>query len=328
MTLRSTIMKKQYSNFLQNKKTQKLFIFILFIFSFCATYAQPQPAPSLINIPNELSGGSMIEDIIYANEKIYAYSPDSISVYDASNANYSGKVPLSTWGKFNPVYFNPELWPGEANAMTYNETSGMLYAITPNLHLKVINTTNISQNWEIELKVQIGLENTLEGLLETLNGRIVMKYDGSDINHPRLYILVSSRDPDYILNCPGNFHTKRCFLGIYDVDNSKNPNDIDYLILHYSEIYDVDLPQYEYEDQINNFEFNTKQGQDYFYLTRFNRFEIFIFLTTMQKLGHIDFKIFNNRFKPACHCKESKKSNCCRKRQKDDRNFKRDTKRI
>jgi hypothetical protein len=142
----------------------------------------------LINIPNQPSGGSLTGDIIYADGKIFAYSPDSISVYNADTAGYIGKVPLSNWGKFNPVYFDPQLWPGEFNAMEYNPTSNILYALTPNLHIKAISTSNISQTWDIIPKVQLQSDTTLEELLETLNGRIVMKYD---INHERLYMLVS-----------------------------------------------------------------------------------------------------------------------------------------
>lgn len=226
---------------------------------------------NVVNIDLPTGGSTMPGDILYANNRIYVYSSDEISVYNENTEDLLGKVPLNNWGKFNPFYFNAPLWPGEYKAMAYNNDLSDLYVVTPNLHIMVIEG-NLNPV-DISPKIIVNQEETLEQFFFTLNGRVKIKYDE---NHDLLYLLISSRDPTSndpeLSNCTGQFHVGKNFFGIYKINNTLNPGDPSYIELFYSQIYDRN--DYDYEDQMINFEFNEKQGQDYFYLARLGTFEI------------------------------------------------------
>ncbi len=222
----------------------------------------------IIDFPPD-DGGTMIGDILHTNNMIYTYSSDKIIVYNALNENKIGEVLFNEWGKFNPFFFNPKMWIGEFNIMETNTTTGYVYAFSPDLKLYVM--TGASKLASLDL--DIGPGQYLSDTMLSQHGRVIMKYDPTSGNE-RLYVLLDSKDPSGTgnINYPGCFHQRKTYFGIYKVNNSISPGVPGYLTLLHNEIIDFD-EENDYGDQINNFEFNTA-NQNYFYLTRLDKFEI------------------------------------------------------
>ena len=253
-------MKKQNSNSLQNKKTQKLFVVIFFMFCFFVTHAQSVT----INFPqNNLYtgiGGTLVYDILHANGKIFAYSSDGVSIYQNSNNQFITKILFDEtdlfYGKFNPVYFNSRLAVPDQNLMVYNNgiNNKYVYILTPKLKLLIIDAVN-NNYWISSLRVSKDVETYLDQALSSQSGRSILRFD-NDTNNPRLYILVSGRNDT--INCTGSFHVMKTVFGIYDIDYSFLPNVNNHFNLHYVEINEGDINVYG--NQINNFVFNEENN--------------------------------------------------------------------
>ena len=247
----------------------KVLFVILIAFKISTAVAQQ---PSTIHLPPGginplLPGGTMVYDVIYDNlsGKMFVYSTDRILVYTASNHQYVGEIPLGQYGKFNPVYFNSRLHVVDIDLMAINNEGGikLLYVVTPNLHILAININNIQQTWDITPYVDEAETTTLQDLFTFQNGKVLIKYDNRT---DRLFLLVAGKDIDAANDCPGVFHSRTSFFGIYDVDNGITPNNTTYINLYYPEI---NLPDDPYKDQINNFVFN--EVADFYYVARLSK---------------------------------------------------------
>ena len=258
-------MKKQNSNFLQNKKTQKLFIFILFIFSFCVTHAQQAPTfDKNISLPEE-SGGFCF-DIIQANSKLFVHAQNKVFVYNESNNELYDIIDLvdnqymtKHFGKYAPPYFDYGFYSPSRQTMAINEDKDLIYTITPNLNIISIETIEPYQFTTLVERPSI-IEH-----FHIASGRIVIKYDSE---HERLYLLLSGRDD---INSPGSFHITDSYFAIYDV-NPITGN----LILIYDELKcgHEGTGGNGYLSTASDIEFNHNTSSNKFYVARLKKLEI------------------------------------------------------
>ncbi|PIQ27003.1 MAG: hypothetical protein COW63_16785, partial [Bacteroidetes bacterium CG18_big_fil_WC_8_21_14_2_50_41_14] len=209
-----------------------------------------------IDLPSGSGGGSTIGDIITANGKIFAYSADGVSIYDAASNAFITKVLFTeTLGKFNPVYYSEWVHVPDQSIMVYNNEPGhqYIFTLTPKLKLMVINTNPPYNTWTTSLNMSMSAESWLDEVLQSQNGRVLLKYDNTvtNYNHHRLYVLVGGRDQ--ISNETGNFHQKTHFFGIYNIDYNMLPGTPGYANLIYTE---TNIPGDYYGNQINNYVFN------------------------------------------------------------------------
>ena len=224
---------------------------------------------TIINLPDDDGGGSLIGDILIANDKIFAYSADGISIYKVADNSFEKKILFTNaMGKFNPVYHDARLHVPDQSIMVYNgnDDSKYVYALTPKLELLIIDTDDLNQTWTIQLQVaDIGdPEPYLDDQLDSQSGRVILKYDNNN-GHERLYILVGARDK--VSNSTGGFHEQRAIFAIYEVDYNVSGNNPPIFNLHYSEINKA-IPG-SYPMQINNFVFN--ETDDNFYIVRMGK---------------------------------------------------------
>ncbi|PIY33341.1 MAG: hypothetical protein COZ08_05370, partial [Bacteroidetes bacterium CG_4_10_14_3_um_filter_42_6] len=149
--------------------------------------------------------------------------------------------------------------------MVYNNEPGhqYIFTLTPKLKLMVINTNPPYNTWTTSLNMSMSAESWLDEVLQSQNGRVLLKYDNTvtNYNHHRLYVLVGGRDQ--ISNETGNFHQKTHFFGIYNIDYNMLPGTPGYANLIYTE---TNIPGDYYGNQINNYVFN--QQNNYLYLIR------------------------------------------------------------
>ena len=228
-----------------------------------------------INLPNVASGGSFIGDILIANDKLFTYSADGISIYNASSNAFIEKIFFTkAMGKFNPVYYNERLHVSDQSIMVYNDEQDYkyVYILTPKLKLLIINTEipanqTEHQYWITSLNTSLDVQAPLDVEFQSQNSRVILRYDNDANNtnplerHHRLYVLVSGRDKDN--NSIGNFHQQKSIFGLYNINYAISPDNPDHVTLQYS---NINTPNDFYGDQINNYIFN--EENNYFYLVR------------------------------------------------------------
>ncbi len=265
------------NNHTQKKVLKQITLLLAIVLNLNISLAQISSSTN-IKIPE--SSSDIIVDVLCKDSKVFYYSPQGISIYNEVNNDFVGKVGFDNWGKFNIFYFNPGLFPGEYNTMTYNDQYNILYTVTPDMNIEAIyyyddpdpNGDDGYIGISIDPIVSTSGGETLSSFLTTLNGRMKIEYDN---NNSRLYIMGSSRDPNY--NCTGQFHTSKNLFCIYDVDNTKQPDEEGYLNLIFSDLYEwngSNNNNSNYKDQVTNFAFNYNPNKQYFYLVRLGRFEI------------------------------------------------------
>jgi len=149
------------------------------------------------------NGGSMAYDIHWSesNGNYYVYSTDKLLVY-SSNLGLIGTVSLESdlnnpkgYGKFNPVFFSERLRTNDIEMMSENTTvaDGLLYVVTPELKLKLVDLSNNSVYQTMEIRIHPTNEEYLSSRFTSLNGFVIIKYD---LSKERLYIIATGRSPD------------------------------------------------------------------------------------------------------------------------------------
>lgn len=212
-------------------------------------------------------------DIIEANDKIFVYTMDKILVLSDDGQSIIATIPFDNrYGKYYPVFENSRKYIADINFMTiYPNTNGRedLFVVTPNLDILLINTsTNIITN-------TYNVSNDIDSL-KPLHGVCILKYDEV---HQKLYWLIKGRqiisDSGYNTNCTGQFHHREVYFAIYNVQSGGLINTTPIYNFHeYTESGD-NISAYRNKN-ICDFEFNTNDyiGQDYFYLAKYNKIEV------------------------------------------------------
>jgi len=249
--------------------------YLLLLLLFISSGLSSQTLEENINLPNNDGGGSLVGDILIANGKLFAYSADGVSIYNASSNIFIEKIFFTeAMGKFNPVYYNERLHVSDQSIMVYNNEPNhkYVYILTPKLKLLTINTEiptggTTHQYWITSLNTSLDIQAPLDVEFQSQNSRIILRYD-NDANNPnpferhhRLYILVSGRDKDY--NNIGNFHHQKSIFGLYNINYALSPDHPNHTTLQYS---NINTGGDFYGDQINNYIFN--EENNYFYLVR------------------------------------------------------------
>ena len=166
-----------------------------------------------INLPDDNQGGTFLQDIIIADGYVFAYAYNRILVYDTTNNSLVGTVPLGNYGKYNPVYFHYGLWIGDFNVMAFNQSSHLLYVVSPDLKIFSIQTNSSSFTKTLLIDTPAEVVDA-----KTLHGRCNIKYDNA---HNRLYWLLGTRTNNGS-NPTGGFHVRDAYFAIYDLSNNAN----------------------------------------------------------------------------------------------------------
>ncbi len=257
-------------------------IILLIIVSVIFTISLHAQVSQKINLPEGY--GSMIADIATGNGYIFTYTPDGINIFDTTNNSFIQKIEFDTcdsnYGKFNPVFFDSRLMVRDQNFMVYsNETNHKyLYVLTPSLKLLIINTSSFIQTWRVSLTISKTGEEYLDNILNSQNGRAILKYDESN---KRLFLLVDGKDKNN--NCTGNFHTRINLFAFYNIDYTVNPDSQTFLNLHFIR---KNTPDDQPGDQINNYVFFNKNNNDYLAIVRLG---IYGNVNNNTAVGYIDF---------------------------------------
>ena len=262
------------NNIQANSKTKTIVALLFLIIYSGIIFAQ---SFENINLPESPEGGSMILDIVYADNKIFAYSHDGISIFSSTNYSFEGKIPFETipppppepqltwnYGKFNPVYFNSKMHIPDANLMVYNNETydrKLLFALTPNMRLLVLDTENITNYWFVSLTIPDADNNILENIIKTRNGNSRLLYDN---NNNRLYFIASGKNQSPTFNCTGEFHKMQHIFAIYSINYGMNNALPPVFTPIYSEYNSGETSIYG--SQINNCTYN--KTNDLFYVIR------------------------------------------------------------
>jgi len=243
-------------------------LLIIFLFNSFICQAQ-QHNVNNISVPSTNGGGAMIGDIVKAGNYFAVYSSDKVLVFD-ENGNLEGEVLFNLnedFGKFNPIYFWESHHNPSSSLMAYNSNSNVLYAVSPDLKIYVIDmdpgsflTTSQEDPNPLAL-------NTFR----PLHGKCLLKYDEV---HSRLYWLIGARHPT--ANSTGSFHVRQRYLFIYDIDDGISGNGGIITPALLAEHVYSSPSTYEYAN-ISDIEFNRNQNTnfpDFFYLSKINRLEV------------------------------------------------------
>lgn len=228
-------------------------------------------------------GGTMAYDILNANGFIFIYSFDRVLVFRSDNNAPCGSIYFDEqvppggdqieYGKFNPLIYNPRLYTGSINFMTYNTSGQLLYVVKPSLEIDIINVDHtldytFSNGDIISSYDPFDDDTNIPDLdmasFKPINGVNIIKFD--NVNN-RLYWVVRSHDAD---RCPiGNFHYRKRFLGLYNIDLAGD------LVYQWHEVMTSEAPNYQ-ESAISDIAFNS--SSDYYYLIKLNKIEVRKFL--------------------------------------------------
>ncbi|MCF6341365.1 MAG: T9SS type A sorting domain-containing protein [Bacteroidales bacterium] len=214
-----------------------------------------------IKLPDSATGSSFIIDIVYSNGNLFTYTPSGVLVFDEDSLNFITKIsfpPMEQYGKYNPQYFDKRLWLDDMNIMAVKGTGeqAKIFIITPDLNIMRIDAAAPFEN-----SIVINRSDSLDSF-KPMHGSNIIKYDNF---HDRLYWMINARNP--VVNCTGNFHVRDRYFAIYDCDNNNN------LTLYYDDLKHASSDTSEYRDNgIFDIEFN--HSNNYFYLAKLNRLEI------------------------------------------------------
>jgi type IX secretion system substrate protein len=259
--------------------TLALFVFIAFF----TVNADGQHVVSNLKLPSTAYGGSNVFEIISTDSRVFALSHNKILVF-THDGTFERKLDFGNYGKFNNLGHGTE----DVHYMAYNPTANVLYVLTPELRIFMVNTDTWETSTFDPIINQLG--QTLHEKFIIMSERVVMKFDEQ---RNRLYLLVEGRDPLGYSSCTGNFHESNYFFGIYNAD--ENTGD---WALFYEEFVDTNDGE-GYFRQIGNFAFNrgddTNPNFDLFYLTRLGEWDENLPTPKATGNGIIDvYKIENN----------------------------------
>ncbi|MFO7614765.1 MAG: T9SS type A sorting domain-containing protein [Bacteroidales bacterium] len=212
-----------------------------------------------------LEEGSMIHDVMHINDKLIAYSPGKLSVYnsDGSTLEQSFDIPSDgkSYGKFAPVYFRDDTWVPGAKLMAYNPEADVIYVVSANLTIQGFGFDNQGVIYHVGTIVERpGSLNHMK----TLHGFGIIKYDES---HRRLFWVVQGKNA---MNSDGDFHVREVFLGIYKIDSISGR--LDYPI--HTEINSLNNnPPENYFNAIHDISFLS--FNNHYYLARLKRVDVY-----------------------------------------------------
>ena len=219
----------------------------------------------------------MTYDIIEANGFIFLYSFDRVLVFYENDGaiNPRGSIAFDDpveYGKFNPLFYNPRLYTGSINFMAFHSGVDKLYIVKPSLEILVINVNypqeHVFSNSDITFSYNPFDDDTHIGTdfdsasFKPLNGTNILKID-SDNN--RLYWVNIAHDAEE--NSVGNFHYRKRFLGLYNIDPFTGE-----MIFHDYEV--IKAKDDYYESSISDIVFNEISGSEYYYISKLNQIEV------------------------------------------------------
>ncbi len=239
-----------------------LFTGLLIVLSNFNILAQVSFNKNLV-LPDTNRSLAAISDMVFANNKLFAYTAGGIMVFD-ENLNFLQEIPFPDlhYGKFTPLIYFPKLWVDDANVLTVKETLNdtAVFAVTPDLNIIRVETSPPYQ-----LTVAVDRAPILDSI-KPMNSNNLLRYDNI---HKRLFWVIQGRSKDH--NMIGNFHGKSRYLAIFK-DLESNYNDKLKLIYKESRTYIPNSPDSIYEDRnISDLKFNVTNN--YYYLSKLGRID-------------------------------------------------------
>ncbi|MBC8321327.1 MAG: T9SS type A sorting domain-containing protein [Bacteroidetes bacterium] len=254
--------------------------------------------PDLNTDPSIVDPGSIVGDIIYAQDMVFVYSVNKVLIYEGTgNNNYIKTVNLSTetqndnenYGKFSPLFFNTRMHIDDVQVMTYNDTGQILYVLGADLRIYGIKVdptpSNIIVDFVIDRPSDIDYLAPLHGLAN-------LKYSNSQ---NRLYCVIGGRNNTKSGYFTGMFHYRDVYFTIYNLNTDGTMNQQIYDELYYL---NNDNDPFGYSNAIIDIEINEETfgtvGDFYsiFYLARNGRVEIYkISGNTVSHLNNLDINL-------------------------------------
>ncbi|MCF8229046.1 MAG: T9SS type A sorting domain-containing protein [Bacteroidales bacterium] len=254
-------MKNQNKNTDQIKRKNQLLSSLLV--ALCLLFANNTLlSQTNIDIPGTDAGGNPIGELLYieSEDKIIAYSPKNLLIYQASDHTLLDKIPISNVSKFNPGYFNPEIHICDIQLMTYNETENDVYFVHPELKIYSLDLDSPDYLVQEILPTPADISH-----FKYLHGPTNLKFDNF---YNRLYWVINGRDENE--NCPGRFHVMDSYLAIYDVSYTGG----DPSLTEFYDLFNVNNTG-NYENSFHNVVFC--EDNDYFFMAKkgwIDRYEI------------------------------------------------------
>lgn len=225
---------------------------------------------------NEIDFASGAIDIITANGKVFVYTLDKIVVMNDLGEIIKTIPFTEQYGKYNPIYHDPRLFAADVNFMAVFDEGGRedILVVTPNLDVILVNTDNYTD----ELKVSLPTVDPSDlSYFKPLNAMCIIKYDKI---HNRLYWMIKARQDEG--NCTGNFHMKDVYFGIYNY----LPSGVFDRHYYYYQPTVAGNTEIYMESAISDIEFNENATaeNDYFYLSKLNKIQVWEFDKNTQDL--------------------------------------------
>lgn len=225
--------------------------FFLVLFLIYITFGARSQAP--VNYPFPKEPGNLVQQIIsitYNNTPyIVSYSIEGLTVHKASDLTLVNTLSFTysnVHGRFSPLVFDRELWPGTMNYMVYDNYNGRnkLYVVSPQLNIYELSV-------DVLLTPGQNIGTPAYNKPSQLNGRIM---DGSnslkyDYQNQRLFWLCGVKSPD---NAIGNFHKKANYFAVFDI-SGLNWELIDGIYVNSTQNYTETIFDFEYTQGSNSF---------------------------------------------------------------------------
>jgi hypothetical protein len=205
-----------------------------------------------VNYPFPGVPGNLVQQIISITYNdtpyIVSYSIEGLTVHKASDYTLVNTLPFpysNVHGRFSPLVFDRELWPGTMNFMVYDNYNGRnkLYVVSPQLNIYELSI-------DVLLTPGQNIGTPAYNKPSQLNGRIM---DGSnslkyDYQNRRLFWLCGVKSPD---NAIGNFHVRANYFAVFDI-SGLNWELIDYKFVAGTNDFAETIFDFEYTTGINN----------------------------------------------------------------------------
>ena len=248
-------MKTISTNFRETRATYLILLLFLSLFLAVPLYTQ---SIDKINLPNNDVSG-FAGDIISADGKIFVYTSQNILVYGSNNILITS-ISIddgSYYGKFAPHFFWPSKYLADNQMMTYNPDNHILYVLSPNMDIKIIDTQSATPDlvgtWDWV---------PINDIQTPMHGFAILKYDNI---RKRLFLINNSRSSEQ--GSPISFHSRSVYLAIYSI----TPEGLGKSLMH-SELNQL-FDGFDYNKTIFDVEFNdiedvTSDKYNHFYLAR------------------------------------------------------------
>jgi len=170
----------------------------------CSVNLVSQTFEGNVDIPGGDGKGAMIGDILNANGLVFSYTLDKLFIY-SSDGTYVDEITFETdYGKFNPYFYRERYCASSLSLMAYNETDQVLYVISPNLQIKIIDISDPQ-----DITVSTYEDSQLPSTFSPLHGLSILKYDRI---HRRIYWVIDGSPAS--IKCPINPDTTAATIKI------------------------------------------------------------------------------------------------------------------